>query len=87
MNSRRQSNFELLRILAILFIISFHYVYKGGFNYDSLSVNKMIINVFTMVGEVGVNLFVLITGYFLIQSKNGIKNQQSGFINFRNHFL
>ncbi len=73
MNSRRQSNFELLRILAILFIISFHYVYKGGFNYDSLSVNKMIINVFTMVGEVGVNLFVLITGYFLIQSKNGIK--------------
>ena len=30
----RQSNFELLRILSMAFIISFHYVLKGGFNFE-----------------------------------------------------
>ena len=72
MREQRKSNYELLRIIAIIFIISFHYVYKGGFIYETLSVNKMIVNIFTMLGEVGVNLFIFITGYFLIQSKKNI---------------
>lgn len=31
----RDSNFELLRILAILFIISFHCAWEGGFEYPA----------------------------------------------------
>ena len=34
MGKGRQSNFELLRILSMAFIISFHYVLKGGFNFE-----------------------------------------------------
>ena len=33
MGKGRQSNFELLRILSMAFIISFHYVLKGGFDF------------------------------------------------------
>ena len=68
MKKDRSSNFELLRILAMLLIISFHYVFKGGFVFEGFSSNKLIVNVFTMFGELGVNLFVLITGYFMVHS-------------------
>lgn len=71
----RMSNFELLRIFSILLIISFHYVYKGNFVFEALTVNKMIVNYFTMFGEIGVNLFILISGYFMIHS-NKIKTKK-----------
>lgn len=65
----RSSNFELLRIVAILLIISFHYVFSGGYSFDAgLSFNKITVDFFTMVGELGVNLFILITGYFSVNS-------------------
>lgn len=63
---KRQSNIELLRILAIIMIISFHYVYKGGFEFETFTLNKFIVKVFWLFGELGVNLFMLITGYFMI---------------------
>lgn len=65
----RSSNFELLRIVAILLIISFHNVFSGGYSFDAgISFNKITVDFFTMTGELGVNLFVLITGYFSINS-------------------
>ncbi len=65
----RSSNFELLRIVAILLIISFHYVFSGGYSFDAeISFNKITVDFFTMVGELGVNLFILITGYFSVNS-------------------
>ena len=66
MKKERSSNIELLRIFSIMLIISFHYVFKGGFYFETATVNKIIVDVFTMFGELGVNLFVLITGYFMI---------------------
>jgi len=67
MKKERSSNIELLRIFAILLIVAFHYSFKGGFEFETLSVNKMIINVATMFGELGVNIFVLISGYFMMK--------------------
>ena len=69
----RLSNIELLRIISILLIISFHYVYKSGFTYDTLNYNTFIVKTFTFFGELGVNLFVLITGYFMINGKFKVK--------------
>lgn len=67
---KRKSNMELLRIVSILLIIAFHYVYKGGFNFGNyLSLNKLIVKIFWMFGELGVNLFILITGYFMINGQ------------------
>ena len=39
----RDSNFELLRILAILFIISFHCAWEGGFEYPAFCFNKFLL--------------------------------------------
>ena len=63
----RQSNFELLRILAIAFIVCFHCMYKGGFDAekDSLFINRLVYDFMYYAGETGVNLFILISGYFL----------------------
>lgn len=73
MKSSRSSNIELLRIIAILLIISFHYAYKGGWTFSEFTVNEFIIKIFYMFGELGVNLFMLITGYFMIDGKFKIK--------------
>ncbi len=77
MGKGRQSNFELLRILSMAFIISFHYVLKGGFNFEggggTLTVNKFIWDILYHFGELGVNCFILITGYFLPHSRFGLK--------------
>lgn len=71
--SERKSNFELLRIISMLFIISFHYVYKSNFYFENLNYNSFIVKSFYFFGELGVNLFILITGYFMIKSKFSYK--------------
>lgn len=74
MKTDRKSNIELLRIIAIFFIIIFHCVYKSGFSFEQgLSTNKLIVKTFWMLGELGVNLFFLITGYFMINGKFKVK--------------
>ena len=65
----RTSNFELLRIISMLMIVSFHFFWHGNFTYDTLTMNKLIRDVFFMLGELGVNCFVLISSYFMVQSK------------------
>jgi len=75
----RDSNFELLRIVCILFIVTHHIIVHGDWNWAVISQNEglhafmVFINLF---GKVGVNVFVLITGYFLIRSK-GIKLEKA----------
>lgn len=69
----RDSNFELLRILAILFIISFHCAWEGGFEYPAFCFNKFLVESFHMLGEIGVNLFILISGYHMICGRFKIK--------------
>lgn len=71
--SVRKSNIELLRMVAMLFIITFHYVYKSGYTFEELSVNSFIVKVFWLLGELGVNLFILITGYFMVKGKFSFK--------------
>lgn len=68
----RQSNIELLRIVAIIGVIVLHYNNKemgGAFGYVVPgSVNQMILLVLESLFACGVNVFVLITGYFMCQS-------------------
>lgn len=70
----RSSNFELLRILMMLMIIMHHYVGHGGFVLTSdLTLNKIIIEYAYWGGKVGINIFILITGYFMINSQSNIR--------------
>ena len=67
----RYSNFELLRIISMIMIIAYHYSIKGqgGYISEMPIANKMFVEEVSMFGKIGVNLFVLITGYFGIQSR------------------
>lgn len=66
-NHVRQTNIEILRIIAIFMIIVFHYVLHDEWKFETGTINQMIIETFLILGELGVNLFMLITGYFMIE--------------------
>ena len=66
---QRQTNFELLRILAMFLIVSFHLSFKSGFSFDEPSADTLLVKTLWLLGELGVNLFMLVTGYFLVQSR------------------
>ncbi len=73
----RQSNFELLRVISILFIAIYHICIgvDWGFDiqdYSTLTFDVFIIEVLRPLGKLGVNLFVLISGYFLVKSTSNI---------------
>lgn len=69
----RQSNFELLRIIAMLIIIAHHYVVLSGitelYNFKSLPLNMIFLQFFGCGGKMAINIFVLISSYFICQKK------------------
>ena len=70
MNRKRNSSIELLRIIAILLIISCHFSTHGLFRFDYVfGMDYLYMNLLTMGGDLGVDIFVLISGYFLINDK------------------
>ena len=66
----RQSNFELLRILAMVAIIANHFALHSGFLFSAgdVGLQRFFVQLLQLGGKVGVNLFVLISGYFLINA-------------------
>ena len=77
---KRNSNIEILRILC-MFLIVLHHVVVHGLAYGngtlnstaSITINQFIIKLMSMGGKMGVDLFVLISGYFLVNSKFKLK--------------
>lgn len=69
----RQSNLELYRIIVMLLIVAHHYVVNSGvmnlMESDGFSSRSLFYHVFVMWGKIGINCFVLITGYFMCRSK------------------
>ncbi len=70
----RNSNIELLRIISIFFIIVHHYaLHNRLYDLEIVNINKYIgIGAFSL-GKIGVNIFIIITGYFLINKDIAIK--------------
>ncbi len=68
----RESNFEVLRILSMLFIILHHIAVHGNwgnggvFFPENITFNAIFLQSILPLGKIGVNIFVLISGYFLI---------------------
>lgn len=74
MKTERKMNIELLRILSMLMILLHHYVAHGGLiDIKGITINRFIGEFFYIGGKLGVVIFVLISGYFLIDSKFKIK--------------
>lgn len=68
--AERESNIELLRIFAMLCIVGFHaanridLVCQAG----ELSFNRFFVQTLRIGGDLGNSLFVLISGYFMVES-------------------
>lgn len=67
----RSSNLELLRIIAMVMIVTLHIITQGGliFSINPLSLSYAVMELFQAISYVSVNCYVLISGYFLINSK------------------
>lgn len=73
----RESNIELFRIVMMLLIVAHHYVVNSGV-LDAISMppytwKHYFLYVFGMWGKIGINCFVLITGYFMCKSEITIR--------------
>lgn len=71
MVSKRDSRFELLRAISILMIIFAHFSFHTNWTFgpkDSVFLVSLY-HAIWMGGKIGVNLFVLISGYFLINGR------------------
>ena len=77
LQSSRKSNIELLRIIAMIMIIAHHIALHSHFRFpvNSISVNRLWIQFIQMGGKIGVNIFVLISGYFLVVT-NSVKTSK-----------
>ena len=70
----RNSAFEILRLFAILFIIAHHFATHGSFNFGALEQTSTVIfngawiDFIRQLGKIGVNLFILISSFFLIDN-------------------
>lgn len=66
----RNSNIELLRIIAMLMIIAHHIAIHSGFSFptETVTINQLWVQWIQLGGKIGVNIFVFITGYFSITS-------------------
>ncbi|MCQ4701353.1 acyltransferase [[Ruminococcus] gnavus] len=69
----RDSNFELFRIVLMLLIVSHHYVVNSGisqlYDFNNITGNMILLQLFGFAGKIGINCFVFITGYFMIKSQ------------------
>ena len=73
---KRNSSLELLRIICMISIILYHYVLHG-LNIKDINnipmLNGMVTSIMLIAGRLSCNVFVLITGYFLIKQQLNIK--------------
>lgn len=69
----RQSNIELFRIIVMLGIVAHHFVVNSGLlgqlSPSLVFTNDVFLWLFGMWGKIGINCFVLITGFFMCTSR------------------
>ena len=63
----RNSCVEILRILCMLMIVAYHYSMYGFYSQDLMySASKPFVELISLGGQVGVSVFVLISGYYMV---------------------
>ena len=77
MVDKRDSNIELLRIVAMWFIIAHHYVVNSGvwelMSFETQLTKTIWMQLIGMWGKVAINPFVIITGYFMCTNRLTLK--------------
>lgn len=74
---KRDSNIELYRIILMLLIIAHHYVVNSGvvevLYENPINFKSIIMFLFGAWGKIGINCFILITGFFMCKSNISLK--------------
>ena len=74
---KRDSNLELYRIILMILIIAHHYVVNSDLINIILSNISNCKSIFLLIfgawGKIGINCFILISGYFMCKSNIKIK--------------
>lgn len=65
----RRSNIELLRIASMLLIAMFHFSAHGPWPETEPLASQVAVECLSFGGKLGVNCFVMITGYFMVRSR------------------
>lgn len=62
----RKTNLELLRVISMFMIILHHFTRYSGFSFsvENAFGNRIIVDILSMFGKLGVTLFIMISGYF-----------------------
>lgn len=72
MIQHRDTNIELFRIIAMLLIVAHHFSLHSGMiemaSEMPRTINALFINLFGMWGKIGINCFLIITGYYMCTS-------------------
>ena len=73
----RASNIELYRIVLMLLIVAHHYVVNSGIQnllYEQpFKIQSIFLFIFGAWGKIGINCFILITGYYMCKSNITVK--------------
>lgn len=73
----RKSNIEFYRIIVMLLIVAHHYVVNSGLtdvlDNQPFEFRSLFFYIFGMWGKIGINCFVLITGYFMCTSNISVR--------------
>ena len=70
MQTKRKSNIELLRVISMLMVITLHSLGRGALKYyETIGVGYALFWFMETLSYVAVNVFVLISGYFMIKQK------------------
>lgn len=70
-NSDRLASLDLLRVVAALAVVAFHYLFRGAAGDPMLDVAYPALAPFALPGYLGVNLFFLISGFVIAWSAEG----------------
>lgn len=85
MKKGRNSNIELLRILCIITIIIHHSFVRSGIQISSENTNTAVLSIIQSLGKVASDIFILITGYYMVNKK--IKKRKDYKANRRDSVL
>ena len=69
MENYRKSNLELLRIVCMFLIVSFHFCVHGNLWTISNEANKIIVNIILPFGKICFDCFIVLSCWFLTNSK------------------
>ena len=72
--NERNSTIELLRILCMLMIILHHSYAHSNIKMQLNYTNYILFSILSLLGELTTNIFVIITGYYMVNKKINTKS-------------